>query len=87
MPYVNPEIFGNHPRFDGKPGRQHITATMQRYVEEDGTDCRVYRVRVYDASGNLERTYLMDLMGVPFADEPYLLDDPAYVESLRQKIR
>lgn len=82
MPFVNPEQYGHHSRSDRQPGHEVVTATTQRYVEEDGSDVRVNRVRVYDQHGNLVRVYLRDTMGVPFADEPHLADDDGYVAAL-----
>jgi len=82
MPEVDRKIFRRSARFDGKPGYREVVPTTMRYVEGDGTDIRVYRVRVYDQSGNLIKTHLQDTMGVPFADLPDVEDDLDYLESL-----
>lgn len=82
VPIIKPEIYGCHPRDDGKPGHLEVTATTQKFVEADHTDVRLNRVRVYDQDGNLEHTYLRDTMGVRFCDDLGLADDEQYVASL-----
>ncbi|MCH7952029.1 hypothetical protein IH980_04815 [Patescibacteria group bacterium] len=79
---VDPVIFGRHERRDGRPGFREVMPTTMGYVEEDGSDIRLMRIRVYDAAGNLEHTYLQDSIGVRFVDMPDLEDDLLYLERL-----
>lgn len=85
MPRMNPEQFGKRPRWDGKPGFQEVSATVQRFEEADQTDVRVVRVRLYTEAGVCERIYLQDTMGAKFKDEPHIADDPSFPLSLTQK--
>ena len=82
MPVVNPESFGKLPRLDNKPGYRIVTPTKMKYMEADGSDIRVRRVRVYRQDGEPEETYLIDEMGVHFKDLPDVADDPEYLISL-----
>ncbi|MCH7549680.1 MAG: hypothetical protein IH969_09145 [Candidatus Krumholzibacteriota bacterium] len=50
------------------------------YVEEDGSDIRVERVRVFNEQGELEKVYLRDKMGVRFADLSDVADDQTTLE-------
>ena len=81
MPHVDPSIFGRHERFDKKPGYQNVVPTTQKYVEEDGTDVRVYRIYIYEPNGSLSKTLLRDTLGVLFSDIKDIPDDPGYLES------
>ena len=72
-------IFGKHERRDGKPGYMVVTPTTMRYVEADGSDVRVERVRVYNQHWDLERVYLRDTLGVRFVDLPDVADDLGYL--------
>lgn len=56
------------PRCDGEPGKEIVTETTRTYLEPDGSDKRVKRVKVYNPDGSLVKTYLEDEMGVPFKD-------------------
>ncbi|MCH7730707.1 hypothetical protein IID21_04315 [Patescibacteria group bacterium] len=49
-------------------------------MEEDGSDIRVERVRVFNEQGELEKVYLRDKMGVRFADLSDVADDLDYLE-------
>lgn len=82
MPAMNKELFGRKPRTDNKPGHRLVTATTQKFAEIDSSDVRMQRVRVYDAAGNLEHSYLKDSMGVRFKDNLDAPDDPDFVENL-----
>jgi len=55
-------------RTDDQPGFEEVVETSGKYVEADGSDVRVKRVRVKDFSGSTENTYLEDEMGVRFVD-------------------
>jgi len=77
---VDRSIFGKKDRVDGKPGFVMVTPTTMGYLEEDGSDIRVERVRVFNEKGELEKVYLRDTMGVHFADLPDVADDPGYLE-------
>lgn len=55
-------------RLDGRPGFEEVVETSGKYVEADGSDVRVKRVRVKDFNGFTEHTYLEDEMGVRFVD-------------------
>lgn len=85
MPKITKESFGFRDRtyFDGQPGRVEIVPTSQRYVEEDGTDVRVRRVKFYNAAGVIDHSYMCDEMGVPFVDEAQIPDDLNYLDSLQ----
>lgn len=85
MPFVGPKLFGKKPRIDKKPGYQEMTPTVMKYVEADNTDVRLYRVRVYDANGQLVRTYMQDTMGVPFKDLSDVADDMEYLRILQSQ--
>jgi len=76
----NSTTFGKHPRLDGKPGHRIVTPITMGYLEEDGSDIRVRRVRVFDTKGNLKKTFLMDEMGVHFADLSNYPDDNQYLK-------
>lgn len=47
----------------------------------DGCDVRMRRVYFYDPEGNLEKTILLDPMGVPWADTLPYEDDPNFEDS------
>ena len=84
MTETEPKLFGKHKRQDGKPGFSVIVPTAMRYAETDGSDVRVRRVRVYDANGTHTHSYLLDSLGVPFADLTDVPDDPSYLTRLRR---
>ena len=80
MPEVDKSIFGIHDRRDGPGGHIEVTPTTMGYVEEDGSDIRVERVRVFNEQGELEKVYLRDKMGVRFANLSDVADDLDYLE-------
>lgn len=53
----------------GGEGHQLVTPTKQRFVEADGTDVRLDRIRVFDRFGKPVRSYLQDKMGRRFTDQ------------------
>ena len=66
------------PRVDGKPGWQDVVPTDGKFVEADGSDVRMRRVYVRKPGGEVEKTYLIDPMGAPWADTLGYRDDPDY---------
>lgn len=81
MPKVKQELFGIHPRMDRKSGFQIVIPTEMKFVEEDGTDIRVERVRFYDERGELVKISLRDRMGVLFSNLEDVADDWQYFET------
>lgn len=67
MPVIYRDDYGKIQLPDGV-GYKEITPTTQGFVEGDGTDVRVDRVREYDEWGNLICSYLVDKMGCRFED-------------------
>jgi len=85
MPKVNLDIYGKHPRLDGKPGSLVITPTRQGFIEADGGDVRLNRVTLLDPSGQKIHSYLLDPIGRRFVDNlPGTEDDLEYLERLRK---
>lgn len=88
MPTIFKNAYGKKPLPGERAGYMEITPTVQRFVEADGSDVRLDRVRVYNEQGVLVRSYLRDKMGAPFMDNlPDTEDDPAYLNSLPNKER
>jgi len=84
MPVISPESYGRKPRHDGLPGFIVVTPTKQAYVEADGADVRLDRVRVFGPNG-LEKSFLRDKIGQRFVDNlPGTEDDSEYVANLGQ---
>jgi len=73
------------PRPDGKPGFRIVTPTRMGFVEKDGSDVRMERIRLYGPDGTLEKTYLIDPMGTPFQDLPDVKDDHEYRSKAKEK--
>lgn len=82
MPEVLRSEFGKHPRIDGAEGHRIITPTTMSFVEGDGTDVRMSRVRVYDSEGKLVSTYLRSPLGQRYEDMPEYPDDQEYLDKL-----
>lgn len=81
MPEVEHPLYGVKPRFDGEPGHMVVTPTTSKYVEANGGDMRVTRVRVFDDEGEFVWSFLMDELKVPFADNLRgIADDLEYLE-------
>ncbi len=88
MPTIYKEDYGRRPRLDRRPGWMEVTPTRQGFVEADGTDVRLDRIRIFDELGNLIKSFLLDKMGAPFADNlPNTEDDVAYVATLPSRVR
>ncbi len=86
MPKIFKENYGKRLLPNG--GWIEITPTNQRFVEADGTDVRLDRVRVYNPDEKVVQSYLQDRMGVRFCDNlPGVEDDLSYLESLPSKER
>jgi len=86
MPKIFKENYGKRSLPNG--GWIEITPTTQRFVEADGTDVRLDRVRVYSPDEKVVQSYLQDRMGVRFCDNlPGVEDDFSYLESLPSKER
>lgn len=85
MPKVDVTLFERKPRIDRKPGFQEMVPTKMKYVEADGTDIRVHRVRIYREDGTLEHVCLQDGMGMWFKDLSDIDDDMDYLENLRSR--
>lgn len=82
MPIILRSHYGRRNLPKGQ-GYMEITPTKQRFVEEDETDVRLDRVRIFDAAGNFVRSFLQDKMGRRFADNLHgTEDDLGYLESL-----
>lgn len=80
-----PIIYRNEYGVVSNPNGGHIeiTPTVRAFVEEDGTDVRFDRVRVFNIGGVLVSSYLRDKMGRRFTDNlPNTEDDLAYLETL-----
>ncbi len=87
MPIITRGSYGERLLVNGS-GYMEITPTIQAFVEADGTDVRLDRVRIYTNDGTFVRAYLQDKMGRRFVDnlpntEDYLL----YLETLPTKER
>ncbi len=80
MVEIKRDYYGIRPRIDSKPGYMVITPTMMKFYEQDGSDVRLDRVRVYDPNGTIERILLMDKMGAPFVDIPAIADDLEFLQ-------
>ena len=86
MPEVNLSEFGKLPRSDGKPGHRLVTPTKRSFVEADGSDIRMKRVRIFDEAGNFVKSKLVDPMGRSFADNlDETEDDPNYLKKFQKK--
>lgn len=83
MPEMDPSMFGTQPRYDGKPGYIELVPTQMRFVEIDGTDVRMRRLRIFDEFGELVHTFLVDPMGVWWADLPDVHDDIDFLQNLK----
>lgn len=82
MPIILRSHYGRRHLSKGK-GFMEITPTKQRFVEDDKTDVRVDRVRIFDEAGNFIRSFLQDKMGRRFVDNlPGTEDDLDYLKSL-----
>ena len=80
-----PVVYRNE--YDPKPitggGHLEITPTVKAFVEEDGSDVRLDRVRIFDEQGNFVKSYLRDKMGRRFEDNlGNTEDDLSYLETL-----
>lgn len=82
MPKVELAEFGNKPRIDGFPGHREIVPTSMVFEEEDGSDVRMKRVRVYDQAGKLVKTYMLSPMGQKYKNMENYLDDMEYLKKL-----
>lgn len=68
-------MFKKVARPDGLPGYVKYVPTTMAFVEADGTDKRMQRMYVYDEGGVLVQVFLVDPMGVRWADLPDVVDD------------
>lgn len=73
--------------YDPKPisggGHLEITPTVRAFAEEDGSDVRLDRVRIFDENGKFVKSYLRDKMGRRFEDNlDDTQDDLSYLETL-----
>ncbi len=77
-------MFGTKLRYDGKPGFIELVPTTMGFAEEDGTDVRMRRMYVYNSNEKLEIIYLVDPMGVWWANLPDVPDDEAFLANLEE---
>lgn len=83
MPKIPRNIYGRKPERGGDGGYLEVTPTIRRFVEADGSDVRLNRVRRFNAAGIFQGSYLLDPMGRRFVDNlENTEDDPAYVATL-----
>jgi hypothetical protein len=83
MPEKDLSIYGRRNRLDGMPGREVVIPTTQSFLEGDGSDVRLNRVRVFDSDGIEVHSYLVDPIGQRFVDNlPKTEDDLEYLKNL-----
>ncbi len=85
MPEMDPSMFGSRLRYDGKPGFIELVPTGMGFAEADRTDVRMRRLRIFNEQGDLEGTFLVDPMGVWWADLPDVCDDVEFLEHLHSR--
>ncbi|MEK7577182.1 MAG: hypothetical protein AAB492_01005 [Patescibacteria group bacterium] len=85
MPIVLRSHYGKKPLPKGE-GFMKVTPTKQRFVEEDHTDIRLDRIRIFDGEGKFVRSFLQDPLGRRFVDNlKGTEDDVKYIRSLSRE--
>lgn len=85
MPTILRNAYGKRPLLNG---HMVVTPTTQKFVEGDGTDVRLDRIRLFDHAGNFVRLYLQDKMGRRFSDNlPNTADDLNYLKTLSNEAK
>lgn len=82
MPKIESTEFGVKPRIDDLPGYRVITPTSMTFMEEDGSDVRMSRVKVYSQNGEHVYTYMLSPMGQRYKDMDNYPDDLEYLKVL-----